>query len=127
MEHNIGFALSENYADDGKHNNIVQCGFPFIDAVPDDMTVIHCENPRKENALGSIGCAEGFQSGGHVSVINAIANACGVRVYDLPATPDKIKAGLEIIQAGGTTEPPEKYFLGSDLIEELQDILANPV
>jgi aldehyde oxidoreductase len=29
------------------------------------------------------------------AVINAIYNACGVWVSDLPATPDKIKAALQ--------------------------------
>jgi aldehyde oxidoreductase len=28
------------------------------------------------------------------AVINAIKDACGVRFYDLPATPEKIKAAL---------------------------------
>jgi aldehyde oxidoreductase len=29
------------------------------------------------------------------AVINAINDACGVRIYDLPATPDKIKKALK--------------------------------
>jgi aldehyde oxidoreductase len=28
------------------------------------------------------------------AVINAIYDACGVRIFDLPATPEKIKAAL---------------------------------
>jgi aldehyde oxidoreductase len=28
------------------------------------------------------------------AVINAIYDACGVRIYNLPATPEKIKAAL---------------------------------
>ena len=32
--------------------------------------------------------------GAAAAVINAIYNACGVRVRDYPATPDKIVAGL---------------------------------
>jgi len=28
------------------------------------------------------------------AVINAIYHACGARIYDLPATPEKIKAAL---------------------------------
>ena len=64
---------------------------------------------------------------GHVAVLNAINNACGVRIYELPATPDKVKAGLDIIAAGGKVEPPKKYFLGSDLYDELENIKANPI
>jgi aldehyde oxidoreductase len=28
------------------------------------------------------------------AIINAIYDACGVRIFDLPATPEKIKAAL---------------------------------
>ena len=34
---------------------------------------------------------------------------------------------LEILAACGKIEPPKKYFLGSDLYEELEDMKANPV
>jgi aldehyde oxidoreductase len=61
-----------------------------------------------------------------MAVINAIRNACGVRIYALPATPDKIKAGLEAL-AQNRDPIPEKYYLGSDLNEELEYIKANPI
>jgi aldehyde oxidoreductase len=62
-----------------------------------------------------------------VAVLNAIANACGVRIFELPALPEKVKAGLDKLAAGGKVTPPEKYFLGSDLFEELDSIIANPI
>jgi aldehyde oxidoreductase len=62
-----------------------------------------------------------------VAVINAINDACGVRIYELPATKEKIKAGLDILAAGGKIEPPKKYFLGSDFQEEIDQIRANPI
>jgi aldehyde oxidoreductase len=31
----------------------------------------------------------------HTSIVNAIYNACGVRITSLPALPEKVKAGLE--------------------------------
>jgi aldehyde oxidoreductase len=127
IAHGIGFALSEDYHDTMKHPNLVTCGFPYIKDIPDDITVIHCENFRAENALGSSGAAEGFQSSSHVAVLNAIANACGVRIYELPAKPEKVKAGLEKLEHGEKVEPPAKFFLGSDVFEELDYILANPV
>jgi aldehyde oxidoreductase len=61
-----------------------------------------------------------------MAVINAIHNASGVRVYALPATPDKIKAGLEKKAQGESLAPP-KYFLGSDFEDELDYIKANPL
>jgi aldehyde oxidoreductase len=125
--HSIGFALSETYEDVKLHTNMLRAGVPYIKDIPDEMPVIHLENPREENPFGSSGASENYQSGGHVAVINAIKNACGVRVFELPATPDKVKAGIEALAAGKTINPPGPFFLGSDLIETLEDIKANPV
>jgi aldehyde oxidoreductase len=127
ISHSIGFALSEIYEDVHKHNNMAACGVPYIEAIPDEIEVIHYERPDEHGPFGSSGASEAFQSSGHVAVLNAINNACGVRIYEMPATPDKVKAGLEMIAAGGTIAPPKKYFLGSDLYEELENIRANPV
>ena len=45
----------------------------------------------------------------------------------MPATQEKVKEGLDILARGGTINPPQKYFLGSDLYDELENIKANPV
>lgn len=125
--HSIGFALSENYDDVKKHNNIKGAGIPYPLDTPDDLRVYHCVTPRACGPWGSAGCSEMYQSGGHMAVINAIYHACGVRVYELPATPDKIKAGLDVLMAGGMLRPPTPYWLGSDLYDELEEIRDNPV
>jgi aldehyde oxidoreductase len=62
-----------------------------------------------------------------VAVLNAIYNACGVRIHEMPATREKVKAGLEILASGGKVPLQKKYFLGSDLYDELENIKANPV
>ncbi|MDR2164016.1 MAG: hypothetical protein LBO70_08835, partial [Clostridiales Family XIII bacterium] len=59
--------------------------------------------------------------------IGGIADAVGVRVYELPATAEKVKAGIDALAAGGKVSPPEKYFLGSDFDELIEDIRNNPV
>lgn len=127
ISHSIGFALSEDYSDVNKHTNIFKSGVPYIKDIPDEIILIPCENPRADGPFGSSGASEAFQSSGHMAVINAIYNACGVRIYELPALPAKVKAGLDILAAGGRIESPKKYFLGSDLYEELENIKANPV
>ncbi|MDR1705264.1 MAG: molybdopterin-dependent oxidoreductase [Clostridiales bacterium] len=127
ISHSIAFALSEIYEDVKKHTNLASCGVPYCNDTPDDIEVIHYERPDELGPFGSSGASEAFQASGHVAVINAINNACGVRVYELPATPDKIKAGLDAIAAGKEPPKPWKYFLGSDLYEELENIKANPV
>jgi aldehyde oxidoreductase len=125
ISHSIGFALSEEYEAQKKHGNMVGCGVPTIDVIPDDINLIFVENPRPAGPHGSCGCSECYQSSGHMAVINAINNACGVRVYALPATPDKVKAGWEAKQRGEDLTPP-KYFLGSDFEDELEYIKSNP-
>jgi aldehyde oxidoreductase len=127
ISHSIGFALSENYDDVQKHTNIAASGVPYIQDIPDEITVIHLENYDANGPFGSSGASEAFQSSGHVAVLNAIHNACGVRIYEMPATKDKIKAGLEVLAQAGEIQPPKKYFLGSNLYDELEEIQANPV
>ena len=127
MSHAIGFALKENYEDVKKHTNMFAAGVPYIKDVPDNLIAIHLDGYDDNGPFGSSGASEAFQSSDHVAVINAINNACGVRIYELPASPDKVKAGIELLAAGGKIEPPKKYFLGSDMYEELEKIKANPV
>ncbi len=127
ISHSIGFALKENYDDVKKHNNIYGAGVPYIKDIPDDIQMIYNITPRDNGPWGSSGASEAFQSGGHMAVINAINNACGVRIYELPAYPEKVKEGIDILAKGGKIEPPKKYFLGSDLYDELENIKANPL
>ena len=126
LSHSIGFALSENYLADKKTSTLAGAGVPTIDMIPDDYNVIYIENPRPNGPNGSCGCSECFQSSGHMAVINAIDNACGVRIKQLPATPDKVKKALED-KAAGKQEPEEFWFLGSDMDDELEYIKANPM
>ena len=127
FSHCIGYALSENYDDVKKHANLFGAGIPQITDIPDKMISEYIDTDRPIGPFGSTGCSELFQSGGHMAVINAINNACGVRIYELPASPDKVKAGLEKLAKGEKITPPEPYFLGSDFEDEMDDIIANPV
>lgn len=127
LSHCIGFALSEEYEDVKKHNNIINAGIPLIKDIPDDMELHHLENARPTSPFGSSGASELYQSGAHMAVINAINNATGVRIYELPARPEKVKAGLEKLARGEKVEPPKKYFLGSDLYEEMEKIANTPM
>ena len=130
MSHAIGFALSEDYEDVKKHSNMAAAGVPYIKDVPDypDFDYIHIDGVDPRGPFGSSGASEAFQSSDHMAVINAINNACGVRIYELPARPEKIKAGIEAL-AKGEPNPnkPEKYFLGNDMYDALEDIKANPL
>ena len=61
-----------------------------------------------------------------LNAINAVYNACGVRIYEIPGTPDKILAGLKAIEEGREYKPAT-YDYGSDFDEILDDIRMNPV
>jgi len=122
----IGLALSENYDDVKKHTSLVACGFPFIGDVPDNLNIDYVESHRPTGPHGSVGCAELYLSAPHAAVLNAIHHATGVRIYELPATPDKVKAGIETLARGEKIEP-KKYYLGCDLHERIDEIKRNPI
>lgn len=62
-----------------------------------------------------------------MAVINAINNACGVRIYELPAYPEKVKEGIDRLARGEKIQPPKKYFLGSDFYEQMEYIASHPI
>ena len=130
MSHSIGFALSENYEDVKKDTNMFKCGVPYIKDVPDypDYHAVGIDGYDPRGPFGSSGASEAFQSSNHMAVINAINNAVGVRIYELPATAAKIKAGIDA-KAKGEPNPnkPEKYFLGNDMWDAIEDIVNNPM
>jgi aldehyde oxidoreductase len=126
LSHGISYALSVEYNDLKDGGSLVGCGVPFCSDIPDKFELTFLENPRKVGPFGSSGCSELFQSSGHVAVINAIKNAVGVRIYELPAKPEKVKAAMEA-KARGEELKPKKYFLGSELYDELEELKANPI
>lgn len=95
----IGLALTEDFEDLKKHTNLVACGLPFIQDIPDDLEIIYNISPREHGPYGAAGTGEGPLTAPHPAILNAIYNACGVRIYAVPALPEKIKAGLEALAA----------------------------
>jgi aldehyde oxidoreductase len=58
------------------------------------METIFLETPREKGPLGATGVGEFTLVPTHPAIINAIYNAVGIRIYDMPATPEKILAAL---------------------------------
>jgi aldehyde oxidoreductase len=104
----VGLALTEDFEDLKKHTNLVACGLPFCKDIPDDMEIIYNISPRKDGPHGAAGCGEGPLTAPHPAILNAIYNACGVRLYSVPALPEKIKAGLEKLAAQGQAAAGKK-------------------
>ena len=125
FSHSVGFALTEDYDDVKKHATMRGAGIPRCNDIPDNFEVLFVETPREDAPNGSTGCAEGFQSSGHVAILNAMADATEVRVATIPATPEKVKACLAArAQGKDTTTPP--WDLGCELYERLDYLQKNP-
>jgi aldehyde oxidoreductase len=90
----IGLALSEDFEDLEKHTNMIAAGLPFIKDAPDALVLGFLETPRPTGPFGAGGCGELPLYAPHASIINAIYHACGVRITQLPARPEKVLEGL---------------------------------
>ncbi len=92
IDQGVGYALREEYKI-GKTTDYVSLKFPTIrDSFP--IEIITRQTPRTNGPLGATGIGEMTMISTAPAVTNAIYNACGVRIYSLPATPDKVKAAL---------------------------------
>ncbi|EFK11738.1 aldehyde oxidase and xanthine dehydrogenase, molybdopterin binding domain protein [delta proteobacterium NaphS2] len=92
MDMGVGYALREEYIH-GQTKDWLTFKFPRIKS-SFEVEIIVRETPRTNGTLGSTGIGEITMVSTAPAVINAISNACGVRIYDLPATPEKIKSAL---------------------------------
>jgi aldehyde oxidoreductase len=92
MDQGVGYALREEYVL-GKTKDYVSFKFPTIRDIF-DVEIITRETPRSNGPLGATGIGEMTMISTAPAIGNAIYNACGARVYNLPATPDKVKAAL---------------------------------
>ncbi|WP_103335496.1 xanthine dehydrogenase family protein molybdopterin-binding subunit [Pseudotabrizicola formosa] len=101
MTFGIGMALTEAMEHDPRDGHMVTRDLAEYH-IPCHADVPHIEvhflterdayvGPLQAKGLGELGIC-----GAGAAVLNAIHNACGVRVRNLPATPDKIIAELEI-------------------------------
>jgi aldehyde oxidoreductase len=88
----VGFALREEYVA-GYTKDWITFRFPAI-TMGCEMEHIIRETPRVKGTLGATGVGEMTMVATAPAVTNAIANACGVRVRHLPATPEKVLAAL---------------------------------
>ncbi len=92
----MGYALSEKFEIRGGislTDQLRKCGLPTIQQTPEMITLL-IEDPDPGGPYGAKGISEVATVAITPAIINAIYQAVGVRIYDLPATRDKILKGL---------------------------------
>jgi xanthine dehydrogenase YagR molybdenum-binding subunit len=99
MTFGIGMALTEELIHDPRDGHIVNRDFaeyhlPVNADVPQLEVVLLDERDAWANPLQAKGIGELGICGAAAAIVNAIHDATGVRVRDLPATLDKVIAGL---------------------------------
>jgi aldehyde oxidoreductase len=97
MDMGIGFALREEYVP-GRSKDWITFKFPNI-RYATEMETILVETPRQLGTLGSVGIGEMAMVSTAPAIMNAIRDATGAMVYDLPATPERVKAALATVTA----------------------------
>ena len=97
MDMGAGFALREEYVA-GKTRDWVTFKFPNIRHAMDLETIL-VETPRQLGTLGSVGIGEMAMVSTAPAIVNAIRDACGAMVYELPATPERVRAALAAVDA----------------------------
>ncbi|MGI9415347.1 MAG: molybdopterin-dependent oxidoreductase [Hyphomicrobiales bacterium] len=94
----IGFALSERFHPDNPPT-LEGYGLPSTQSVPAEVTRLYVEDPLERGPFGAKSMAEHPGISLIPAIVNAIADATGARVRDIPATPDRIRAALAALEA----------------------------
>ena len=88
----LGYALMEEFVYT-KTDSFAKFRVPRAKDMP-DMEVITLSIPRKKGPFGASGTAEYADVPTAPAIANAIYNACGARIRDLPIMPEKLKQSL---------------------------------
>lgn len=88
----LGYALMEEFIYP-KTDSFAKLKIPRAKDMP-EMEVVTVNVPRKKGPFGASGMAEYADVPTAPAIANAIEHACGVRIRDLPITPEKIKRSL---------------------------------
>ena len=93
MTFGMGFALSEEYVP-GETRSYKDYKVTTIRNVYEDIKVLFVGKPLAIGPFGARGAGEMANVAPVPSITNGISRATGVRVFDLPATPEKIRNAM---------------------------------
>ena len=102
IQQGIGFCLTESYAIDPETGTVQSDNYdrykmPGVLDMP-EIQVIIVDEPDPQGPFGAKGVGEAGMVGVAPAIGNAIYDAIGVRVFDLPITPEKILAALSALR-----------------------------
>ena len=93
----IGIALSEAFHPD-KPATLTHYGLPMTKDVADEVTSLYVEDPCPWGPFGAKSAAEMSVIAPVPAIINAITDATGTRLTEIPATPDVVLSALQQAQ-----------------------------
>ncbi|HJP87876.1 MAG TPA: molybdopterin cofactor-binding domain-containing protein [Candidatus Limnocylindrales bacterium] len=96
----LGFALMEAYVP-GRTENLHDYLIPTVGDMP-DIECLLVEDPEPSGPYGAKGVGEPALIPTAPAILGAIHHAVGVRISRLPASPDRVRAGI-LAQMDGTT------------------------
>lgn len=102
----IGFALFEKVdIEEGQIMNpsLESYKIPTALDLPQDVRIFFVEEPHPEGPYGAKGLAEPATAPTAAAIANAIFDATGIRIREVPLTAEKIQVALEKIQLGKNT------------------------
>ncbi|WP_435311548.1 molybdopterin-dependent oxidoreductase [Primorskyibacter sedentarius] len=95
----IGLALMEEFLP-GRTENLHDYLIPTIGDVPPISSIL-IEGGDPHGPYGAKGLGEHCLIPTAPAILNAITHACGARIRDLPATPDRLRAAILSLRNGG--------------------------
>ena len=101
----IGHTLFEELIyEDGQllNPNLVDYRVPSFEEVPDGFETILIENEDGPGPFGAKGIGEGPIAAVAPAIANAVFQATGVRIKELPLTPERVWRALQTRSSGGT-------------------------
>ena len=90
----VGFALTERFHPDNPAT-LAGYGLPSTRNMPEKVTRLYVENPLERGPFGAKSMAEHPGISPIPAIVNAIADATGAWVQDIPATPERVKEAME--------------------------------